>query len=235
MSTQRFFRLSGLAVVVGGVVSIVCQLVGSFYNGNTTSYAAQPIYITSEFVLAAATILLLLGLPGMYASQARGFGVVGLVGMALLFVAGVMLGVFSNLEDAMVTPWLAAQAPSLANGFGPPPFFAFYNVQELAFVSGSVLLAIPLLRRRVSPGWPAITLLLSASLGVVTFFFDAFPSNLASALLVAVPPILLLVALAALGYRTWTQPAPDTATSSPLPSVETGRAVTATTNFEGVR
>ena len=235
MSTERFFGLSGLAVVIGGTVSIVCQLVGAFYNGNTTTYAAQPIYITSEFALAAATILLLLGLPGMYASRARGFGVVGLVGMALLFIAGVMLGVFSNLEDAMVTPWLAAQAPSLANGFGPPPFFAFYIVQEIAFLSGSVLLAIPLLRRLVSPGWPGIALLLSAGLGVVTFFFDAFPSNLASGLLVAVPPVLLLVALAALGYQTWTQPTPDTAISSSQPSVETGRPATTTTNLGGAR
>jgi hypothetical protein len=235
MSTQRSFRLSGLAVVVGGVVSIVCQLVGAVYNGNTTTYAAQPIYITSEFALAAATALLLLGLPGIYASRARGFGVVGLVGMALLFIAGIMLGVFANLEDAMVTPWLAAQAPSLADGFGPPPFFAFYNVQELASLSGSVLLAIPLLRRRVSPRWPAITLLLSAGLGVVTFFFDAFPSNLASGLLVAVPPMLLLVALAALGYQTWTQPTPDSLIGNAQPSVETARPATTTTNLGGVR
>src|ERR1700730_672228 len=132
MSTERFFRLSGLAVVVGGGVSIACELIDAFYNGNTTAYAAQTIYITSEFVFAAATILLLLGLPGTYASRAQGFGVTGLFGMALLFIAGAMLGVFANLEDAMVTPWLAAQAPSLADGFGPPPFFAFYNVQELA-------------------------------------------------------------------------------------------------------
>ena len=210
MNTQSFFRLSGLAMVIGGAVSVAFNLVGAFFYGDTTTtYANQPLNIITEYVLAAATILLLLGLPGVYASRAQGFGVVGLVGAALLFIATVMLDVFGDLWSAMVDPWLATEAPNLANGFGPPAFFAYYNVQEVLLVVGSVLLAIPMLRRRVSPRWPAFALLLSVVVGI-PIYFAAFPSSLASSLAYTVPSLMLLVALVGLGYQTWSKPTSDT-------------------------
>lgn len=223
MNAQSFFRLSGLALVVGSVVSFVFQLVSAFFYGNTTTYANQPVNIIADFVLAAATILLLLGLPGVYASRAQGFGVVGLVGMASVFTAGIMVGVFVNLQGAMVDPWLATQAPSLANGFGPPPFFAFFNVAELFLVVGSVLLAIPLLRGRVSPRWPAFAFLLSVVVGIVNFFYlPSLTSTLASSLMGTVAPMLLLVALAGLGYQTWSKPTPEHVAGTAQPSAATG-------------
>ena len=226
MNTQSFFRLSGLALVVGGVISFVCRLVSAFFYGDTTTYANQPINIIADYALAAASVLLLFGLPGVYASRAKGFGVVGLVGMALVFIAGIMLGVFGNLETAMVDPWLATQAPSLANGFGPPPFFAFFNVEELLLVIGSILLAIPLLRGRVSPRWPGVALLLSVVVGPIGFFLFSIPTTLASSLMGQVVPLLLLVALVGLGYHTWSKPAPGTVADAAQPSVATGLSAT---------
>jgi hypothetical protein len=212
MNAQSFYRLSGLALVGGCVLSFVFRLVSAFFfYGDTTTYANQPINVIADFALATATILLILGLPGVYASRAGGFGVVGLVGMALIFTAGIMLGVFGNLVGAMVDPWLATQAPDLANGFGPPAFFAFFNVEELILVVGSVLLAIPLLRGQISPRWPGVALLLSVVVGSVGFFLFAIPTTLASSLMGEVAPLLLLVALAGLGYQTWSKPIPDSA------------------------
>jgi hypothetical protein len=210
MNTQSFYRISGLAVVVGTVLSVVLRLVSAFFYGDTTSYANQPINVITDYALAAATTLLLLGLPGVYASRAQGFGLLGLVGMVLVFVAGIMLGVFGNLVGAMVDPWLATQAPDLANGFGPPPFFAFFNIEEVFLVIGSVLLAIPLVRGRVSPRWAGITLLLSVVVGSVGFFLFAIPTTLASSFMGEVAPWLLLVALAGLGYQAWSKPIPST-------------------------
>jgi hypothetical protein len=221
MNAQSFFRLSGLALVVGSVVSFAFRLVSAFFYGNTTTYANQPLNIITDYVLAAATILLLLGLPGVYASRAQGFGVVGLVGMALVFTAGIMFGVFGNLEGAMVDPWLATQAPSLANGFGPPPFFAYYNVEEVLLVVGSVLLAIPLLRGRVLPRWPGFAILLSVVVGVVSFFLFADASTLPSSLGAKVPSLLLLVALAGLGYQSWSKATPEPLARTAQPSVAT--------------
>ena len=206
VSTRSFVRLSGLVLVIGAVISSVCQVIGGFYSAPTSSQN-QPLNLIAEFALAGATILVLIGLPGVYASRAKGFGITGLVGIALVFAAAAMGDFFGNLYAAMVDPWLATQAPNLAGGFGPPPFFAYFNVAEVLLVAGSTLLAIPVLRRRVSPRWTGFALIVSVVVGVSTFFFDAFPSSLASGLLVAVAPIILLAALAGLGYQAWSEEA----------------------------
>ena len=200
---QSFVRLSGLGVVAGSAVSILLLLVGA-----PTAYITQPIYIASEYLVAAATVLVLFGLPGVYASRAQGFGVVGLIGMALVFTANVMVGVFANLYGAMVDPWLTTEAPKLANGFGPPPLFAYFNVAEVALVVGSVLLAIPMLRGRVSPRWASTVLLLSVVIGMVFFFLiPSLNNTITTSLLAQVPTILLLAALAGLGHQAWSKPA----------------------------
>ena len=233
MSTNGYFRVSGLVLVLGSLAGVGCHLVDSFFFGNTTAYANQPIYTLNEFGLAAATIVVLLGLAGVYGSRAAGFGVAGFIGMALVFTAEIMIGVFGNLWGAMVEPWLAMQAPNLANGYGPPAFFAFYNVEEAALVAGSILLAIPLLRGGVSPRWAAVPLLLSVVLGVLTFFLGVDANTLGISLLDAVPHVLLLVALAALGYQSWAQPSP--AGDFGQRTAEAGRSSTTTTNLGGVR
>jgi hypothetical protein len=152
----------------------------------------------------------------------------------LVFTAAIMIGVFANLWGAMVEPWLTTRAPTLANGFGPPAFFAFFNVEELALVVGSVLLAIPMLRGRVSPRWPAFALLLSVAVGVVTFFFVVDAATLAASVADAVPHVLLLIALAGLGYQAWSKPTPEAATNTAQSPMATARSAT-TTNLEGVR
>ena len=214
MTTQRVFRLSGLALVIGGVVDIVTSIGGGFFYGQTTSYANQPLYIVTNLVGAAATILLLLGLPGVYASRAKGFGVLGLVGAILIFLTGCMLGLFFSLLSAIVSPYLATHAPSLANDTnnGPVGFFVLFIASSIFLVVGSVLLAIPLLRGRVSPRWPAFILLAGAVYGVASFFLTNGPSNsLISSLIGAISPIFLFVAFVALGFQTWSHPTLDAA------------------------
>ena len=122
-----------------------------------------------------------------------------------------MLGVFLSLPGPIVSPYLATQAPSLANDTnGPPAFFLLFIVGSIFLAVGSVLLAIPLLSGRVSPRWPAFVLLVAAVVGVVSFFFINGPSNsLVSSLIGALSPMLFFVALAALGFQIWSRPTPS--------------------------
>ena len=196
LDVKGFLRLSALAVIAGCGASAVLEVVEA-----TTNAATIPI----NFALAAFSVLLLVGLPGLFAGRARGYGLSGLIGVALIFVATVMVGVFSNLYGAMVDPWLASQAPDLAKGFGPPPLFAYYNLAEVAVVLGTVLLAIPIVRRRVVPQWAGWVLLVSVPIGVVLFFYvPSLPSDSAVAgFLSAVPGVMLWVALAGLARDAW--------------------------------
>jgi hypothetical protein len=212
MATRRFFRLSGLVLAAGGAVSVATSFGGAFFYGQLTSYANQPLFVVTNIVAAAATVLLLLGLPGVYASRADSFGVVGLVGAALIFTQGCMLGIFVSLQSAIVDPWLATHVPSLANDMSNEPagYFFVFVFGSIFLVVGSVLLAIPLLRARLSPRWPAFILLLAAVIGVVTFFIHNGTSNsLISLLIDQISPMILFVALAALGLQTWSHPTLD--------------------------
>jgi hypothetical protein len=193
---KDFFRLSALAVVAACGAGAVLEVVEAF--------AANPAAIAIQFALATVSVVLLLGLPGLFASRARGYGLAGLIGLALIFVASVMVGVFGNLYGAMVDPWLAAQAPDLAKGFGPPPLFAYFNLAEVAGVLGTVLLAIPIMRRRVTPRWAGWVLLVSVPIGVVLFFYvPSLPNDsVVTGLLAAVPDVLLWLALAGLAIDT---------------------------------
>ena len=200
LDTSAFIRLSGLAVLLACAGNAVLETVEGF--------APQPGYIASQYAIGILTVVLLFGLPGVYASRAHGFGVAGLTGFVLIFAQSVMVGVFGNLYGAIVDPWLASEAPNLAQGFGPPPLFAYYNIAEIALVLGTVLIAVPILQGRVSPRWAAVVLLISVPVGAVLFFYTpSLPGNsLAASLLSAVPEVLLWSALAGLGYKTWTMP-----------------------------
>ena len=195
-----FLRFSALAVIAGCVASAVLEIVEAF--------TANPAAIPIQFASAAVSVVLLLGLPGLYASRATGYGLAGLIGVALIFVASVMVGVFGNLYGAMVDPWLAAQAPDLAKGFGPPPLFAYYNLAEVAVVLGTALLAIPIARGRVRPGWAGWLLLASIPIGVVLFFYvPSMPTDsVVAGLLSSVPESMLWVALAGLAVDAWKTP-----------------------------
>jgi hypothetical protein len=201
LDVKSFLRFSALAVIAGCAAGGVLRV--------TEAFASNPTGIALQFALATVTVILLLGLPGLFASRASGYGPAGLIGVALIFLESVMVGVFGNLYGAMVDPWLATQAPDLAKGFGPPPLFAYYNLAEVAVVLGTLLLAIPIVRRRMAPPWAGWVLLASVPVGVVLFFYvPSLPGDsLATGLLSAVPDVLLWLALAGLAVDTWTRPA----------------------------
>ena len=197
LEVRDFFRFSALAVIAGCGAAAVLEVVEAF--------VANPVAVPIRFALATVSVVLLLGLPGLFACRAKGYGLAGLIGVALIFAAIVMVGVFGNLYSAMVDPWLAAQAPDLATGFGPPPLFAYYNLAEVAVVLGTVLLAIPIVRRGVAPRWAGWVLLVSVPIGVVLFFYvPSLPSDsVVAGLLSAVPDVMLWVALAGLALDAW--------------------------------
>jgi len=201
LEVKSFIRLSALAVVAGCSAGVVLEVIEAF--------APNPAAVAIQFALALVTVVLLLGLPGLFASSASGYGLAGLIGVALIFVESAMVGVFGNLYGAMVDPWLAAQAPDLAKGFGPPPLFAYFNLAEVAVVLGTLLLAVPIVRRRVAPRWAGYVLLVSVPVGLVLFFYvPSLPNqSLAAGLLSAVPDVLLWLALAGLAVDKWTRPA----------------------------
>lgn len=147
-------------------------------------------------------ILVLLGLPGLYAR------------MMLLALAWLFFALFLSLYSVLVAPWLADQAPALAAAPLPTAILIAFIVAMLAEVVGTGLLALPFLRGRVAPRWGRYALPTAALLRVAgNLLVPSGPAaNLAINLLSNLGPVLLLIALGDLGLRMWAEHAPTKST-----------------------
>jgi hypothetical protein len=207
MSSREAFRLGGVALVVGAVLSFVASLLNALlFSGNDpTLYAGNALFVPLNILTALGSGLLLLGLPVLYLSRPEGWGVLGLVGFVLVFATGLMFGIFFSLLGALLLPYLAQHAPDTLKGNGPPAFFPFFILGTVVEVIGLLLLALPLARGFVAERWVGYVLLAAAVLSVVGFFVGGNgPTSPLLALLGDLGSLLLFVALGWLGYLLWT-------------------------------
>jgi hypothetical protein len=203
--------MGGLSLVVGAIAfiaQIVARSVVTAGADPATLYQGG-LWVPINALGALGAALVLLGLPATYARIAGPAGVVGFVGAVLIALAWLFFGVFLSLYGALVAPWLAEQAPALVGAAAPVPVgliiaFAAGLVAELV---GTVLLAIPFLRGRVPPRWVGYALPAAALLTVVGDVLapNGPAANLGINLLSNVGPVVLMVALGALGFRTWSE------------------------------
>lgn len=143
-------------------------------------------------LLLMSSILLLLSLPGVYATQANSSGWVGLIGHALL-QCGVILIVVVAAPPLLY--------PSLKEGAGNHPVTLVLGV---ALTLGLLLTGIATIQAGVFPRWTGI-LLLAATAGFFFVFFVAeFLPPIAGQIGSATFGLLLALALAGLGYSTLT-------------------------------
>jgi hypothetical protein len=214
MTVSQLFRIGGLALVLGAIVSIAHLIARSVITAglDPVSAAQQGFWVPMSALGVLGAVLVLLGLPALYASTAGSTGWVGLAGVMLITLAWLFFRVFLSLYSLLVMPWLATQAPVLVAAGAPLPTgiiitFAIGLVAELA---GSVLLAIPLLQGRIQPRWAGLLLPAAVLLRVAgNLIAPAGPANnLALNLLSNLGPMLLLGTLGYLGFRMWHNAAP---------------------------
>ena len=206
MSSREAFRLAGLALMVGAVLSFVGTLLNTllFPGNDPTTYAGNSLFVPVNLLGALGAAFLLLGLPVLYLSRPEGWGVLGLIGFILIFAVGLMFGVFFDLLGALFVPYLVQHAPDTLKGNGPPAFFPYFIAGTLFEVVGMLLLAVPIVRGVIAERWVGYVLLAAAVLSVVGFFIGGNgPSNPLIALIGNLGTPLLFVALGWLGYMLW--------------------------------
>lgn len=151
------------------------------------------------------------GTAGIVRLDSGPAGLPGLIGVALLAGAWLFFGVFLSFYSVLVLP----SAPL------PEAFVVAFLVGLLAWLVGTVLLAVPFIRRRVDPRWVGYLLPASAVWGMVGNLIIA-PSgpaaNLAVNLVSNLGPVLLLVGIGYLGHRMRSEhAAASTATTVRMP------------------
>lgn len=190
MSSDKLLRLAGLAALSAGAFSGIgdaMSLVVDLEAADAASDASQGI-VFGFYLLG--TVLLLLGLVGLYASQSRAMGMLGFAGFLLAFV-GTALTAGAIWFELFVAPELAARAPDLATAeLG----FTGFVLSFLLAAFGWLLFAIATLRAGVYPRPAAVLLVAGALVSFVPLFVEVPATGL-----------LLSVAVAWLGFVLWRQ------------------------------
>jgi hypothetical protein len=173
MSSTTLYRLSGISLLLGAVVSVIAGLMTLFFD---SSLSASPGTIQSRlwstyWSLAFVTIVLvLMGLPALYLRQAGGRGgLLGLIGVFLVALSG-FLGTAMIAYFVSILPLLAAQAQHLINT-GYETSLALFGLGATALgIIGPLLLGIAVIRAKVFPSWVGLLLMVAGVLSLSTVF-----------------------------------------------------------------
>lgn len=186
ISHPAFYRLSGIAMLAGGLLATVAV---AFHPEDPFNPRNVPVHLT----LYTGVMLVLLGLPGLGARIASKSPVLGLTGMVLLFLGLAYEDPLHSVIEFTVIPTLAANPATRPLLDGPPPrtLLLFQNLALAPLAIGLILLAIAIWRTSALPRWLAIPMLATIVLVPVSF---------------AVPPLgpagpgVLYLSLAAAGW-----------------------------------
>jgi hypothetical protein len=95
MSSSSLIRLSGLAAVVAGVLLLIGDLLSlATESENLSESATTAPYVFTFLLFLLGTVLVLVGLVGLYVRQSEAAGMLGLVGFVVAFLGtALVLGI----------------------------------------------------------------------------------------------------------------------------------------------
>jgi uncharacterized membrane protein len=170
MSTTTPLRLSGLATIVGGALFTFAEFTEALLvpeNLPLSKRFAAPSLPIIEAASWLASVMLLLGLTGLYVRQAQQVKRFGLVAFLLAFF-GTALNVGSLWSGVLVLPPLAQTAPEFLDSLktNPPALTgAGLLLSFYLFPAGWVLFGVASLIANSFPRW-AILLVMVGLLGI---------------------------------------------------------------------
>src|SRR2546421_7183896 len=155
MFSRIWFRLSGMALLIGGLLTLVfVTILGQIKNANYPhmyTHLQSPglhslWWLLLNLIGLLGSALILMGLPAVYASQSKRMGWLGLVGLVLTFCAVLLTGVFGVALKQFGIRFLDEGASSLVQGQGREALDWLFIVDSVIFIVGSILLGRALQR-----------------------------------------------------------------------------------------
>ena len=219
ITSGRLAGAAGICAAVAGAIFIGVQI--NHPHMDTTSITTTEVAIRNSLKILMAA-LALAGVTGMYLTQVRRNGVLGLIGY-LLLGTGYLLIMSTTFVSAYVLPSIAGTDPSyvrdvLAVFTGGTAtgdiglLGVVYQVQSLCYLVGGLVFGITLYRAGVLARWAAALLAVG---GAVTVALSVMPD--AFYRLLAFPNG---IALMGLGYSLWRK---QRTSSEPQRSVSTSQ------------
>ena len=158
MSSRTLYRLSGISLFIGSLLLVIGTIL-SFFSGNSQ---VSTIATASALIRLISGMLIVFGLPGIYARFAEQAGIVGLIGFISTFFL-FLIGMASEAILAFIFPFLGAHG-LLGGGRPPLGLLIFYSLGDLLGLIGGILLGIAVMRSTILPRWAGLLLIVGGLL-----------------------------------------------------------------------
>jgi hypothetical protein len=220
MSNARLIRWSGLALILGGAGFAVHLI--THPPGETAQFVPYALWIPSHLLGAVASLLLALGLVGMYARQSKEVGAWGLVGFLLTFIATILSAGALIFLSSIIIPFLVSQGlGSMVDPKGPllrsPTALVTIGLTAICLLLGLIILAVATLRARVLPRLGAQLVITTVPLSVAGLVLVFFIGTSYQGVVGALVGVVLGAGLAAWGWALWSEKAETVSQAGSMP------------------
>ena len=172
---QQRARLAGIALVVGGALSIAGYILsGVLVRGSDDARFTNAHFLPLYAIGLTGAFLSVLGLPAVLVAHGERAARLTLVGFVGTYAALAMLNVGEGIIEAFVKPYLATHGGIPDNV--PTGLSVYFLIATLFTVVGLVALGIAVIRAKVFGWWVGALLIAAAPL---SFVGEALPGALA--------------------------------------------------------
>jgi hypothetical protein len=190
IGSSQLIRWTGPVSVAAATLMATSDLLGtSLARSDVAAVIGSPAFTSFTLLKLAGTILLMLGLVGLYTRQVPAAGRLGLVGFLTAFT-GTALVAGDWWFEAFVLPWQLHVAPEVATAAASGTLLVGGSLTFGLFSLGWIVFGAATWRARVFPRWSAVLLIVGAALA---FLIGHPPFGLGLAVAVGI--------LGALSYR----------------------------------
>jgi hypothetical protein len=195
----------GIALMAAGGLMVVATLLHPSRETATTIVASESRLVAAHVVYTLAWLLVLLGLPGLYAAQREGMGRLGLAGFLTAFAGTYLIAVTGNF--GFLAPVLAKQSPAVLDSINQyMPVVIINGLAAILFMIGYILFGIAMIRTATLPRWSGVLVAVGAPAHLLGFGMAQLVSTAAWPIAI-LGSVSLGVGLAWPGYRLWHMPA----------------------------
>jgi hypothetical protein len=200
-------RWSGLALVAGSLLLAVATALHPSRETTATILAAEVRLVAAHVLFTLSSLLVLLGLPGLYGAQSVRMGRLGLAGFLVAFVGTALIAVSGNF--GFLAPVLAAESPATIDAIIVYlPVVALNAAAFVGFVVGFILFGVAMAKTATFPRWCGLLVAVGAPSHVVGFALAQFVSPALWAVAI-LGSVALGAGLAWPGYHLWQARHPD--------------------------
>jgi hypothetical protein len=201
----HLLRWCGIALAAAGESMVVATLLHPSRETATTIVATEPRLVAAHVVYTFAWLLVLLGLPGLYAAHRGGMGRLGLVGFLTAFSGTYLIAVTGNF--GFLAPVLAKQSPAVLDSISQYlPVVIINGLAAILFMLGYILFGIAMIRTATLPRWSGVLVAVGAPAHLLGFGIAQLVSTAAWPIAIF-GSVSLGAGLAWAGYRLWHMPA----------------------------